>query len=156
MLDPLNQEYLLLDDEYDERDAVGPARDGYPVTYIWDIRDLQNPKNTGFYKATNRGIDHNQYVIDGLSYQSSYGAGVRVYDVSSIPADPTGNSVCEVAYFDIYPEDDAESGGGTVEFAGSWASYGYFKSGFVAVNTFERGVYLVKITKRERCKRIRA
>ncbi|EAA35541.3 hypothetical protein GE21DRAFT_1844 [Neurospora crassa] len=156
VLDPLNQEYLLLDDEYDERDAVGPAKDGYPVTYIWDIRDLQNLKNTGFYKATNRGIDHNQYVIDGLSYQSSYGAGVRVYDVSSIPADPTGTSVCEVAYFDIYPEDDAEPGGGTVEFAGSWASYGYFKSGFIAVNTFERGVYLVKITKRERCQRIYA
>lgn len=155
VLDPLNQEYLLLDDEYDERDAVGPAKDRYPVTYIWDIRDLQNPKNTVFYKATNGGMNHNQYVIDGLSYQSSYGAGVRVYDVSSIPADPTGNSVWEVAYFDIHPEDDAEPGGGTVEFAGSSGSYGYFKSEFIAVNTFERGVYLVKITKRERCKRIR-
>ncbi|KAH7634660.1 hypothetical protein B0T09DRAFT_378529 [Sordaria sp. MPI-SDFR-AT-0083] len=156
VLDRYNQEYLLLDDELDEGNAAGPAAPGYPITYIWDIRNLQNPKNTGHYKATNRGIDHNQYVIDGLSYQSSYGAGVRVYDVSSIPQDPTGAGVCEVAYFDIYPEDDKVEGGGEVGFAGSWASYGYFKSGFVAVNTMERGVYLVKVTKRERCKRVHA
>ncbi|KAK3955699.1 hypothetical protein QBC32DRAFT_310818 [Pseudoneurospora amorphoporcata] len=133
VLDPYNQEYLLLDDEYDEEAAVGPAAAGYPITYIWDIRDLQKPKNTGHYKATNRGIDHNH-----------------------IPQDPTGAGVCEVAYFDIYPEDDKEEGGGLVGFAGSWTSYGYFKSGFVAVNTMERGVYLVKITKRERCKRVHA
>ncbi|EGZ76900.1 hypothetical protein NEUTE2DRAFT_50022 [Neurospora tetrasperma FGSC 2509] len=62
VLDPLNQEYLLLDDEYDERDAVGPAKDGY-------------------------------------------GAGVRVYDVSSIPADPTGNIRI------MYPNPDDQKGG---------------------------------------------
>ena len=153
MLDPLNQSFLLLDDELDEEEGgAGPAAAGYPVTYIWDIRDLVHPKNTGYYKATNKGIDHNQYVIDGFSYQSSYGAGVRVYDVSSVPEDPTGKGVCEVAYFDIHPEDDGEPGGGQVGFMGSWASYGYFRSGFVVVNTIERGVYLVKVTKRERCK----
>lgn len=41
-------------------------------------------------------MDHNQYVYDGLSYQSNYMAGFRVYDVSSIPSDPSGDSVCEV------------------------------------------------------------
>jgi hypothetical protein len=105
-----------MDDEYDEEESNGPAKDGYPVTYIWDIKSLEKPKQVGLYKATNRGIDHNQYVIDGKVYQSSYGAGVRVYDVSSIPQDPTGNSVCEIAYFDIYPEDDNLPGGGVVDF----------------------------------------
>ncbi|KAK3380444.1 hypothetical protein B0T24DRAFT_615420 [Lasiosphaeria ovina] len=152
VLDVNNQEYLLLDDEYDEYDVVGPGTDGYPVTYIWDIRNLQSPKNTGLYKGTTRAIDHNQYVIDGLSYQSNYMAGLRVYDVSSIPADPTGGGVCEIAFFDIFPEDDSEPGGGAVEFSGTWASYAYFKSGFIFVNTIERGAFLVKITKREKCK----
>lgn len=55
-----------------------------------------------------------KYVINGLSYQSNYGAGIRVYHVSSIPQDPTWKSVCEIAYFDIYPEDDDELGGGIV------------------------------------------
>ena len=94
-------------------------------------------------------------MVDGRAYQSSYGAGVRVYDVSSIPADPTGGGVCEVAYFDTHPEDDAKEGGGAVEYAGSWASYGYFKSGFVPVNTIERGVFLVKMTKKGRCMGLR-
>lgn len=77
---------------------------------------------------------------------------MRVYDISSVADDPTGNGVCEVAFFDIYPEDDALPGGGAIEFSGSWASYAYFKSGFVFVNTIERGAYLVKMTKRERCR----
>jgi len=153
VLDTKWQEYLLLDDEVDEEDLAGPAADGYPVTYIWDIRSLEAPKQTGIYKATNKGIDHNQYVIDGLSYQSNYGAGLRVYDVSSIPTDPTGSSVCEIAYFDIYPEDDDLEGGGVIDYFGTWASYAYFKSGFIFINSLERGAFLVKMTKRGDCKK---
>src|ERR1700761_4451452 len=50
----LNQdmEYILMDDELDEMQRSGAAADGIPVTYIWDIRDLENPKNTGYYKGT--------------------------------------------------------------------------------------------------------
>ncbi|KAK6852864.1 hypothetical protein PG995_011415 [Apiospora arundinis] len=146
------QEWLFMDDEYDEDDSAGPAADGYPVTYIWDIRSLENPKQTGLFKGTVRGIDHNQYVVGDLIFQSNYGAGMRVYDVSSVPQDPTGNGVCEIAYFDIRPEDDNQPGGGSIEFSGSWSSYAYFKSGFIFINTIERGGYLVKMTKREACK----
>ncbi|KAK8868445.1 hypothetical protein PGQ11_007023 [Apiospora arundinis] len=146
------QEWLFMDDEYDEEDSAGPAADGYPVTYIWDIRSLENPKQTGLFKGTVRGIDHNQYVVGDLIFQSNYGAGMRVYDVSSVPQDPTGNGVCEIAYFDIRPEDDNQPGGGSIEFSGSWSSYAYFKSGFIFINTIERGGYLVKMTKREACK----
>ncbi|CRK28876.1 hypothetical protein BN1708_015356, partial [Verticillium longisporum] len=152
LLDPKNQEWLFMDDEYDEYDVIGPARDGYPVTYIWDIRSLENPKNTGLYKGNVRSIDHNQYVKDGLVYQSNYGAGVRIYDVSSVPEDPSGNSVCEIAYLDIYPEDDDLPGGGSLEFVGSWASYALFESGYIFINTIERGGFLAKMTKREACK----
>ena len=78
-------------------------------------------------------------------------SGLLVYDVSSIPSDPTGDSVCEIAYFDIYPEDDDAPGGGIADMYGSWSSF-VFPSGFAFINTIERGGYLVKMTKREACK----
>lgn len=146
VLDKMNQEFLLLDDELDEQGGAGPAVDGYPITYIWDIRDLEAPKQTGYYKGSTRSIDHNQYVIDGLAYQSNYGAGLRVLDVTSIPTDPTGASVCEAAFFDIYPEDDNANGGGSVSFVGTWSAYANFKSGYVFINTIERGAFVVKLT----------
>ncbi|KEY74702.1 hypothetical protein S7711_05453 [Stachybotrys chartarum IBT 7711] len=158
VLDKQWQQYLVMDDEYDEVGRtgphVGPAIDGYPVTYIWDISDLEAPKQTGLYRGTVRTVDHNQYInmYDGYVYQSNYGAGLRVYDVSSIPEDPTGDSVCEVAYFDIYPEDDSAPGGGNPAFVGTWSSYAEFPSGFIWINTIERGGYLVKLTRREACR----
>ena len=57
-----------------------------------------------------------RYIWGNYSYQSNYGAGVRVYDVSSVPEDPTGAGVCEVAFFDIHPEDDDLPGGGAIAF----------------------------------------
>lgn len=150
VLDKEWQEYLVLDDEYDEEEAAGPAEDGFPVTYIWDISNLEAPKQTGLFKSNIRGIDHNQYIVDGFTYQSNYAAGLRVVDLTSIPQDPTGDSVCEVAHFDIYPEDDFAAGGGNVTFAGSWSSYGFFKSGHIFINTIERGAYTVKLQEK-RC-----
>ncbi|KAK1991998.1 hypothetical protein LX36DRAFT_733819 [Colletotrichum falcatum] len=138
------QEYLVLDDEYDEVDATGPAASGYPVTYFWDIRSLEAPKQTGFYRSEAYGIDHNQFVIDGFAYQSHYGAGLRILDVSSLPEDPTGGKVSEVGFFDIYPEDDKMPNGGSIDFVGTWSHYPYFKSGHILINTIERGAFVVK------------
>ncbi|EOD44877.1 uncharacterized protein LTHEOB_12396 [Neofusicoccum parvum] len=144
LLDKEWQEFLILDDEYDEYDRVEPAADGYFVTYIWNISSLAAPLQTGYYKSEHYGIDHNQYVIDGKAYQSNYGSGFHIIDVSSIPEDPTGAGVKEVAFFDIYPEDDALENGGIIEFVGSWSSYAYFKSGYYFVNTIERGAFVLK------------
>jgi choice-of-anchor B domain-containing protein len=147
VLDVNNQEFLVLDDELDEQEGAGPGGDGFPVTFIWDIRSLEKPLQTGIYKSSTKAIDHNQYVIDGLNYQSHYGAGLRVLDVSSIPRNPTGSDVCEAAFFDIYPEDDAV--GGIVEFVGTWSSYAYFKSGYIFVNTIERGAFVLRMTSKK-------
>ncbi|CZT43706.1 uncharacterized protein RSE6_03779 [Rhynchosporium secalis] len=147
VLDLQNQEYLILDDEYDEQRAVvGPATNKLPTTHIFDIRDLESPKYTGFYQGKARAIDHNQYIYDGFVYQSNYGAGFHIYDISSIPSDPTGKSVYEAAFFDIFPEDDEAPGGGKAVFAGTWSSYAGFKSGFIYVNTIERGSFILKAT----------
>ncbi|KAF6815466.1 hypothetical protein CMUS01_12441 [Colletotrichum musicola] len=138
------QEFLVLDDEYDEVDATGPAASGYPITYFWDIRSLEKPLQTGHFKSPAYGIDHNQFVIDGLAYQSHYGAGLRIIDVSSLPQDPTGKLVKEVGFFDVYPENDNEPNGGSIDFVGTWSHYPYFKSGHILVNTIERGAFVVK------------
>lgn len=60
--------------------------------------------------------------------------------------------MCEIAYFDVYPEDDNVEGGGVIDYFGTWGSYAYFKSGFIFVNSQERGCFVVKMTKKETCK----
>lgn len=147
--DPQWQEYLVTDDELDEDEQAGPAASGHPITYFWDIRSLENPKQTGYYRSKAHSIDHNQYVVGGLTYQSNYGAGLRILDISSLPQDPTGGLVEEVGFFDIYPEDDGEPEGGIVDFVGTWSNYPYFKSGFVLVNTMGRGAFVVKLNRTE-------
>ncbi|KAF2680729.1 hypothetical protein K458DRAFT_392404 [Lentithecium fluviatile CBS 122367] len=148
--DEHNQEYIFLDDEFDERDAmVGPMTQGLPTTLIFDIRNLENPHYSGNYEGKRRAIDHNQYVVDGYLYQFNYGAGLSVIDISSITEDPSGDSLCEAVFFDIYPEDDEMEGGGTVAFLGSWSSYANFKSEFIFVHTIERGSFVVKMTSKE-------
>ncbi|KAI0377089.1 hypothetical protein F5Y04DRAFT_191057 [Hypomontagnella monticulosa] len=144
VLDTQWQEYLVLDDEYDEYDHAGLGEPGYPITYIWDISSLEAPKQTGYYRASRKGIDHNQFINGDFAYQSNYGGGLHILDISSIPSDPTGKGVKEVAYFDIYPEDDDFEGGGQIEFQGTWSHYPYFESGYIMINTIERGAYVVK------------
>ena len=151
-----------MDDELDEANEVFPADDGFPgklcprssarasvdralVTYIWDIRDLEHPKQTGYYKSKQYSIDHNQYIKGGRSYQSNYGAGLRIIDISSIPQDPTGAGVKEVAFFDVYPEDDNEPNNGSIDFVGSWSSYASFKSGWIIINSTSQFCRLMHI-----------
>src|SRR4051794_957497 len=93
VLDRNDQAWMIMDDEYDEMTARGPAPAKHPTTYIWNITSLEHPVNTGYFKGTVESVDHNQYIYNGLSYQSNYGSGLRVVDVRSIPTDPTGKSV---------------------------------------------------------------
>jgi len=45
VLDTKWQEWLIMDDEFDEEEFAGPAADGYPVTYIceWHPSAYQKP-----------------------------------------------------------------------------------------------------------------
>ncbi|KAK2595272.1 hypothetical protein QQS21_006987 [Conoideocrella luteorostrata] len=139
-----DQRFLLLDDEFDEVKRNGAAADGRTTTYIVDVSKLGKPVFTGFYKSPAKAIDHNQYVIDGLSYMSNYGSGLRVVNVTSVHAKSNGSGFKEVAFFDVRPEDDAK--GGKVTFNGAWSVYPYFRSGHLLVNSIERGIFSVKLT----------
>jgi hypothetical protein len=37
---------------------------------------------------------------NGWAYESNYGSGLRIVDVSSVAKDPTGGAFSEVAFFD--------------------------------------------------------
>ncbi|KAF4506668.1 hypothetical protein G6O67_006731 [Ophiocordyceps sinensis] len=135
--------YLVLDDELDEVMRRNASQDTHTTTYIFDLADLTAPRWTGQYKSPVRSIDHNQYVVDNaVSYQANYASGLRVVDVSGVPADPTGGNMKELAHFDCYPEDDADP---QPEFNGAWSVYPWFKSGTVVLNCIERGLFALKV-----------
>ncbi|KAJ6541524.1 hypothetical protein B0H19DRAFT_959067 [Mycena capillaripes] len=142
VVDERDQSYLLLDDELDEVFQRGWANNSHTVTYIWDIKDLAKPVLTGHYSSPVKSIDHNLYVHNGWAYESNYGSGLRIVDVSSVAKDPTGGAFEEVAFFDVHPEDDDV--GGEATFTGSWSVYPYFASGYLVINSIERGLFVVK------------
>lgn len=135
--------FVLLNDELDEVEGVGEAASGIPVTFVVDLADLENPVYTGSFKAADqRAPDHNLYIEDGVMFQSNYGAGVWVQDVSSISTFPDGSQVKPLAFFDMYPENDAT--GGSLDFVGTWGNF-QFPSGYIVANTFERGAYVLRV-----------
>lgn len=138
--------YLLLDDEQDELNKVGPAANGHTTTFIFNVANLEAPINTGFYQSPAKSIDHNLYVVNGLAYQANYGSGLRIVDVSSVQLDPTGGKFEETGFFDCHPEDDDVNG--VIEFLGTWSVYPYFKSGYILLNSIERGIFSLKYTGR--------
>ncbi|KAJ3507670.1 hypothetical protein NLJ89_g6173 [Agrocybe chaxingu] len=145
VLDTEDQRFLILDDELDERNGRrARCRRPRGDLHLGYLRPRE-PKQTGFYKSVDRTVDHNQYVHEGKAYQSNYGNGLRVLDISSIPSDPTGSGVQEIGFFDIYPEDDNQPSNGSLQFVGTWSSYPYLPSGFIIINTIERGAYVVKL-----------
>jgi choice-of-anchor B domain-containing protein len=121
--------YFLLDDELDETDF------GHPTwTYIWDLANLDAPLLMGHYTGPTNAIDHNQYIHQGYVYQANYRAGLRILDISDV----ANANLTEVAYFDIYPSNDAAS------FNGAWNNYPFFASGNVIVSGMEQGLFVLR------------
>ena len=44
----------------------------YTRTYIWDVADLETPTLMNTYISGQKSIDHNQYILGDLTYQSNY------------------------------------------------------------------------------------
>lgn len=122
--------YFFVNDELNE--YQGP--DKYQTTLIFDLRNLDEPEILTVYRSNLQTIDHNNYVVDNLLYQSNYSTGLRVINIQKIQS-PT-----EVAYFDTYISGDI------VDFVGSWSNYPYLKSGTLLVSSIEEGLYVLKAT----------
>ena len=119
--------YFFLDDELDEfRNQI------FTRTLIWDLEDLDDPQLLAEHTGTTGAIDHNQYVVGNYLFQSNYAAGLRILDISDV-ANPV-----EVAFFDVFPANDA-----TI-YSGTWSNYPFFDSGVVIVTGREAGLFIVK------------
>ena len=90
-------------------------------TYLWNIRDLDNPILENTYDSTEPAIDHNQYVLGDYTYQSNYEAGLRILRI-----DQANYDLNEVAYFDVHPEWTTPS------FTGTWSNFPYYTRGIIS------------------------
>ena len=121
--------HFLLNDEFDERQRNNNWR-----TVVWDLSDLDAPQVRGAYFGPSQAIDHNLYVRGRYAFESNYRAGLHVLDLRRV-AEAKLN---EVAYFDVYPADDAPN------FNGTWSNYPFFPSGNVVVSGIEQGLFVLR------------
>lgn len=124
--------FFLLGDELDEQLMGHNTR-----TYIWDVTDLDEPTVVGSYThPSTASTDHNLYTEGRWVYESNYTAGLRILDA----ADVAGGTLSEIAFFDVYPEDDEPGFAG-----GTWSNYPWFRqSDLVAVSSMDRGLFLLR------------
>ncbi len=120
--------FFYMNDEGDEPQGLVEGT----RTLIWDLADLDTPVLAAEYIAETPDTDHNLYILGDLMYQSNYGAGLRILDISN-RTEPV-----EIAYFDNSPY-----GSGA-----SWSNYPYFESGVVVVTSTGDGLFIVRNTAR--------
>ena len=118
--------FFYMNDEGDEGSgSVEGTR-----TLIWDLEELDDPILAAQYIAETPDTDHNLYIQGNLMYQSNYGAGLRILDITN-RTDPV-----EIASFSISPS------------GSSWSNYPYFKSGVVVMTSMGDGLFIVRNTGR--------
>lgn len=125
------QTHLLLDDELDE--LYGNL--DYTRTLFFDVTLLDNPTLNGQFVSSQIAIDHNQYTRDDKVYQANYCAGLRILDISRIAE----GMATEEAFFQVQETCPTNPG-----FSGAWSNYPYFPSRTIAVQSIERGLFLLK------------
>lgn len=124
-----DQQYFLMNDEGDEQNSGHNTR-----TYIWNVSDLDSPTMFATHTGPTPAIDHNLYIIGDLNYQANYASGLRILDNNEI-----GNgNLEEVAYFDTYPNSNANV------FNGAWSVYPFFESGTLIVSGIDEGLFILR------------
>jgi len=117
-----DQQYFYMNDEGDEPQGLVEGT----RTLVWDVSDLDDPVLMTEYIASTSDTDHNLYIKGNLMYQSNYGAGLRILDITD-PVTPV-----EIGFF--------EPGPGST----SWSNYPYFKSGTLIVTSGTEGLFVLK------------
>lgn len=126
-----DHKHFLLDDELDEKNTGVKS-----TTYIWNVADLDAPSMMGVYSGQSPAIDHNLYIRGSRAYQANYRSGLRILDITNVGA----AGLSELAFFDVYPVDDAP------QFSGAWSNFPFFPSGIVIVGGIEQGLFVLRPT----------
>ncbi len=122
--------YILINDELDETQGLSPGA----RTIIMDLADLDNPEYIGAYFSSVPTIDHNLYINNGKAYLANYTAGLRILDVAGVAE---GN-LTEVAFFDSFPQSDAQT------FAGAWNVNPFLPSGTILISDINGGLFILR------------
>ena len=90
------QRFFYQNDEGDETAGVVDAT----RTMVWDLSQLDDPILVKEYFGPVRSSDHNLFVVGDRVYESNYGSGLRVLDISD------RSNPKEIAHFDSAPAND--------------------------------------------------
>ena len=128
------QRYFYMNDELDELAGnVAGTR-----TIVWDLTELDDPIVAREYIGPVRSSDHNLYVVGDRVYESNYGSGLRVLDIS----DRTNPR--EIGFFDSAPYNDDGPGHSATQ-SGAWSNYPFFESGVVIFTSVREGLFIVRV-----------
>ncbi len=128
------QRYFYMNDELDELAGnVEGTR-----TIVWNLTELDDPIVANEYIGPVRASDHNLYVVGNRMYQSNYGSGLRVLDISD------RENPHEVAFFDSAPYNDNDPGHSSSE-SGAWSNYPFFEDGLVIFTSVREGLFIMRV-----------
>lgn len=130
------QRFFYMNDEGDESAGLTPRT----RTMVWDLTDLDDPLLVREYLGPVPASDHNLYVVGDRMYQSNYGSGLRVLDISD------RNNPQEIGFFDSAPYNNNEPGFSATE-SGAWSNYPFFPNGLVIFTSVREGLFLVRVTR---------
>ena len=129
-------QYFYMNDEGDESAGLTPRT----RTMVWDLTDLDDPILVNEYLGPVPASDHNLFVVGDRMYQSNYGSGLRVQDISD-----RGNPR-EIGFFDSAPYNSDEPGFSATQ-SGAWSNYPFFPNGLVLFTSVREGLFLVRVTR---------
>lgn len=129
-----DRRYFYMNDEGDE--AAGNV--DRTRTLVWDLTDLDDPILANQYFGPVPASDHNLYVVGDRMYQSNYGSGLRVLDISN-RVQPR-----EIAFFDSAPYNDNGPGFSATE-SGAWSNYPFFPNGLVIFTSVREGLFIMRV-----------
>ena len=109
--------YAIVDDESNDR-ATGTR------TIVMDAADLDDVSFAFFHFGTESTVAHNQYVLNGRSYQSNYNSGLRILDLGGI----AGGTITEAGFFDTPDQ---------------WSNYPYLPSGTIIASDISGGLFVL-------------
>jgi hypothetical protein len=78
------------------------------------------------------------FVKGNRVYESNYGSGLRVLDISN------RTNPREVGFFDSAPYNDNEPGHSATA-SGAWSNYPFFKSGIIIFTSVREGLFIVRV-----------
>lgn len=163
------QDFLFINDELDELVAAGwlpglfaqpvdePTTTPETVTYIVDIRELDNPVVVEPFEHDTVSIDHNFIVKGDKIYQANYTSGTRVLQIERDAAGMI--SLRPIAHMDTEPRLPSEILNLNQElkfgtaFLGQWGIFPLFDSGTIIASDRNNGLIVMRLSD-EPCKGI--